>query len=827
MRLRAVICLVTLAASCLLSADSPLLPGGKSLLAADAAKPSPTPHSTPAEDWAESGADLIRSHCLDCHNEDYQEAEVDLSQFASVEGIAANQGLWKRVLEMVQFGAMPPEDAEPLSDDQRAGLVQSLDRVLYSAACDLDPRPGKVTVRRLNRAEYDNTISDLFGVPLSVSDSFPSDEVGAGFDNNGDVLSIPPMLFEKYMAAAEQVSRQVIFDPRNIERKDIEHSGDQILTLGDAWVGSFYGHFLAADTIAWTEMQVPYTGHYRLHIRGGATEKDQTVRVGVFDAEGVLLDSCELKHYGSSGGSAHSSVKVTLNKGRTRLLFGLLEQDAEAQPGKTVLAGVERLTEEEIAAGRAAVGKSIKVDRKAAEQDVAYMLRKVTLNGPEGTPEGLIPASHPRILTHYPAKDRSVREAAKLCLQPLLRRAFRGPVDDQTVDAYARLTEQMHKREKSFERAMQVTVSAILVSPRFLFRVELPPENDTLEPGAVRPLTDHQLASRLSYFLWSSMPDEELLRLADEGKLSDEAVLREQVARMLKDERAEALGENFAAQWLGLRNLDQFEPDPTQFPDFDDSLREAMRQETLLLFRDVVRENRSVLTLLDSAQTYVNERLAAHYGIDGVEGDEFRLVSVQEAGRSGILTHASVLTLTSNPGRTSPVKRGKWIMETLMGTRPPDPPAGVPELEETATSNPDASLRVQLEAHRADPACASCHRVMDQLGFGLENFGPLGGYRSEERGQPIDATGVLPGGRNFDGALPLIEQLRKTESEAFVNTMADRLLTFAIGRELTPVDRCFLTDIVAESAESEHRFVALATAVALSKPFRFHTLEEK
>ncbi len=822
MRFRAVLCVVSLAL-----VGSFVGNPSFGLLAAEN-ETAATEHSpNAAANWTESGAALVRSHCLDCHNDDVQEAEVNLAGFEDPAKIAENQKLWKRVFDMVQFGAMPPDDAEPLSDEQRETLVDTLDQVLYTAACSLDPRPGKVTVRRLNRAEYDNTVSDLFGLPLSVSQDFPSDEVGAGFDNNGDVLSIPPMLFEKYITAAEQISQQVIFDPRTVKSKDIERAGDQILTVGDSWVGSFYGHFLAADAFAWTEFDVPYAGQYRLHIRGGAPKAGEQIQVGVFNEQGRLIEACDFGYFGGGGGSQHESIAVELNKGRNRVLLGLLPADQEAKPGETTLPGLDRLTAEQLAAGRAAVGKKLKIDSKVDEKPFAFVIRKVNLNGPEGTPAELIPVSHDALLTHQPEKGRSARQAAKLCLEPLLRRAFRGPVDDKTVDAYARLAESAFNREKSFEQAMQVAVSAVLVSPRFLFRVELPPENESPQPGEVRALTNHQLASRLSYFLWSSMPDEELLQLADEGKLTDDDTLRAQVARMLQDKRSGALAENFAAQWLGLRNLDGFEPDPTQFPDFDEALRQAMRQETLLLFNDVVNHNRSVLTLLDSPQTFVNERLAKHYDIAGVEGEEFRLVSVRDAGRAGILTHASVLTLTSNPGRTSPVKRGKWVLENLLGTRPPDPPAGVPELEETASSNPNASIREQLEVHRASPSCASCHKVMDQLGFGLENFGPLGGYRQQDGGKPIDASGILPGGRNFNGALPLVDQLRQTESDAFVTTLANRLLTFAIGRELVPADRCFIKEITTQSAQAEHRFVDLATAVVLSKPFRFHTLEEK
>ncbi|QDS95021.1 hypothetical protein FF011L_38050 [Roseimaritima multifibrata] len=824
-----------------------------------------TPQSSSAmEAYLATGADLVRSHCLDCHNEDFQEAEVDLSAFADPEKLAADQELWRRALQMIKFGAMPPADAEPFTDTQREAFVHTLTAALNQAACDLDPKPGKVTVRRLNRSEYDNTVSDLFKTRISVAADFPQDEVGAGFDNNGDVLSVPPMLFEKYIAAAEQISKQVVFDPSTIEKKTHELSGDQIHVVGESWVGSFFGHFLAKDAFAWTEVTVPYAGKYRLEISAGAPKKGEKVRIGVFNAAGEPLGEKEFDYFGGGGSSDREALDVNLKKGLNRFLFALLppeekvvedkdkdkdkdkagddkakaaevakakekekkEQEAADEAAQIKLPDFALLTDQVIAEGRAAVGKTLKISRKIEQLPVVMMIRKASFRGPSELPDEIYPASHRVLITVTPKKGVSNRQAAKECLKPFLRRAFRGPVDDATVDRYARLAEMASKREKSFERGMQVAVSAILLSPRFLFRSELPGPDSKGKPGDVQPIEDFQLASRLSYFLWSSMPDEELLQLAAEGRLNDEAVLRDQVKRMIADKRAVALADNFAAQWLGLRNLDVVEPNTDQFPQFDDSLRNAMRTETLMVFQDVVDNNRSVVTLLDSPETFLNERLAKHYGIDGVKGDDFRRVSVAEHGRAGILTHASVLTLTSYPGRTSPVLRGKWVLENILGTRPPDPPPGVPELDVTSEANPTASLRKQLEQHRADPGCASCHVVMDDIGFGLDHFGPIGNYRDDDNGKPIDSTGTLPGGRAFDGALPLIQQIRDAETASFVETVANRLLTYAIGRELTVTDTCFLVDVVAQSAKQDHRFVDLATAVVLSKPFRFHTLEE-
>lgn len=777
--------------------------------------------------WSHAGQGLIKSHCLDCHNESYSEAEVDLSGFADVSRISGDQRLWQRVVNIVKFGAMPPADAEMLDDDQRAKLVDSLEQVLHFAACSVTPQPGKVTARRLNRAEYDNTVSDLFGFPIRVSDTFPSDEVGAGFDNNADVLSIPPMLFEKYMSAAEEVAQKVIFDPRAIDRSPIENASDQIITEGDAWVGSFTQHFMAAETFAWTEIKVPYTGRYKIDFHGGAFTEDQQVTIGVFDADGILLHASKFKYFGGGGGSQRDTFRLDLPKGASRFLFALLPEDQDFEPGVTRFANLDQLDDERIAAGRQAIGRRLTIERNLDKHPVAYMVRKLSLTGPEGNPPELIPASHHKILITTPDRKVSVGKAARECLGPLLRLAFRSPVDDATIDKYAKLAEMAHDREGSFEAAMRVAVSAILVSPRFLFRVEVPPDGTSQDrPSGVIALTDHQLASRLSYFLWSSMPDHELLQLADEGQLADESVLKKQVLRMLGDPRSSALATDFASQWLGLRILGEFEPDKTRYPEFDDELRAAMQQETLLLFQDLMRENRPITDLLISSGSFVNERLAKHYGIDDVEGEEFRWVSLENHHRQGILTHASILTLTSYPGRTSPVLRGKWLLENILGTPPPDPPPGVPELEETAGAQAGASLREQFEAHRTNPTCASCHSVMDELGFGLENFGPIGNYRVDDNGHAIDASGVLPGGRHFDGVLPLVKQLFQTESQSYILTVTNRLLTYALGRELTPADRCFVADIVSDAADHDYRFAQLVTAVVLSKPFRFYSFDE-
>lgn len=810
-----------------------------------------------ADDWQKTGLPLIREYCIDCHNADFQEAELDLEPFPTAASLVEDRGHWEKVLQRVEFGAMPPDDAAQPTEAERETLIAAIEGALYGSDCDLDPKPGRVTIRRLNRAEYNNTIRDIFGQDLRPARAFPSDEVGAGFDNNSDVLSLPPMLFERYMTAAEQIAAAVILDPDEIERVDVERSGDSLHIVGEGRVGSFYKHFLLKDSFAWAEFSVPVDGQYRIRVAAAAPQPDRSpVTLRVYNQEGKPLKTLEYKHAEGAGTHSHS-FETTLTAGNHRLLLAEVEvpkteetadtgttEDAEkanaekanaeqkdaekegsepSDQAEAIFAGAAKLDEKVIAEARARQGKPLEVSRNINHDEVHFSVKSISLSGPIGTPPQLIPEGHKRVIKAHPSKDTSVAEAARPGMEWLLRRAFRGPVEASTVDAYLQLVEQAHSREKSFERAMRVGVASVLVSPRFLFRVEVPPKDAA--PGDIVPLTDHQLASRLSYFLWSSTPDETLLKLADEGRLSDEAVLRQEVERMLADPKADALADNFASQWLGIRNLQTAEPDPERFKEFNDELREAMRQETRLLFLEIMRSDRSILDLLDADETFLNESLAKHYGIEGVEGDHFRRVSLAGTPRRGILTHASVLTLTSNPTRTSPVKRGKWILENVLGTPPPDPPPGVPELEETASVDADASLREQLEIHRSDPTCASCHRMMDPLGLGFENFGVTGGYREMDGRHPVDASGELPGGATFNGAIELIEILREHNGEQFARTATERLLTFALGRELRFDDRCVVDEIVEKSGEQNYRFASIATEIVLSPAFRAYTLE--
>lgn len=761
--------------------------------------------------WAPIGA-LVSEYCLDCHSGEAAEAGLALDAFEGAEDVGQGRDRWTRILEHVRFGAMPPEGERMPTDDERARFVEAVEELLEGAACDLEAKPAKVTVRRLNRAEYNNSIRDLFGLDMRPADDFPSDEVGDGFDNNGNVLSLPPLLFEKYIKAAEQVASAAILTPEEVPDVHLDRSADTLKVEGDHWVDSFVVYTLLPQTKVHTSFDVPIAGRYELKVRGEPANEPRRMVVAVSRPDGQRLGEFEVgkeKPEGSRG-----PVELELPEGELDVVFEIVEVSDDAKP-----------MDDSFERGESRSGRSGWFLKKGQElPGTAFTLRKILLEGPIGFPTEAAPEFHRELIRTRPGDDRSVIDAAAENLQPFLARVFRSPVDEETARRYASLVQAMVERDLSFERGHEAAVAAALVSPRFLYRTELSP--DDAAPGSEVPLNQYQIASRLSYFLWSSTPDDQLLQLAAEGQLSKPEVLEEQVGRMLADERAGALADNFAGQWLGLRNIDSFEVAPQLGVEFDDQLREAMKQETKLLFMDTVRNNRSVLDLLDSERTFLNERLAQHYGVEGVKGEEFRPVSVAEAGRKGILTHASVLTLTSNPNRTSPVKRGKWVLENILGSPPPDPPPGVPELEDAGESTAGLPIRRQLEIHRQNPTCASCHRSMDGLGFGLENFDAVGRWRTEEAGQPIDASGNMPDGTEFRGAAELVRLLRESAAAQFATRFSDRLMTFALGRQLTAADRCTIEEIVAAAEADGYRMHDLLMAIVQSDAFLKQTTPE-
>jgi hypothetical protein len=585
---------------------------------------------------------FLKTYCFKCHSGDEPEGGLALHTFQHASELATTgRKTWKKVWGNLMAGAMPPKDAKQPPQAKVNMLTQWIDDAVKAVDCSGDPDPGHETIRRLNRAEYRNTIHDLLGIDYPEADSFPTDDVGAG----GDALTISPILMERYLTAAEAISDRAI-----------------------------------------------------------VTDRGQ-------------------------------------------------------------------------------------VD---------------------------LPASHRRIIFTRPGPNRSRRESARMILARLASRGYRRPATGVEVQRLLRLVDTTHEQGGSFEESIQLALRAVLVSPHFLFRVELdPPSGD---PLAVRELDDYELATRMSYFLWSSMPDDELFEYARQETLHDN--LDAQVRRMLDDPKSRALVQNFGGQWLQLSKLKSIRPDKAVFPEFDDELRAAMRTETEMFLDAIIREDRSVLELLTADFTFVNDRLARHYGMQGIRGSGFQRVSLKQNPRGGVLTQASVLTLTSNPTRTSPVNRGKWIMETILGTPPPPPPPGVSELKEIETTVGSASLRERMAEHVKNPRCAVCHKQMDALGFALENFDAIGRWRTHDGEFPIDASGKLPDGREFDGPGELKSILSDRGNRDFVVCFTKTMLAYALGRELEYYDRCAVDKIDNVLSTDNDRFSTLVVQIIKSEPFQ-------
>ncbi|MDQ3813103.1 MAG: DUF1592 domain-containing protein [Armatimonadota bacterium] len=726
---------------------------------------------------------LINQYCIKCHRAENKSpaAGLPLAGYKSVAEVLKKRGDWELVARNVGSGHMPPEDFPAPSRAQRNRLVEWIETKLSQADCNIKD-PGRVTLHRLNREEYNNTIRDLLGIEFRPADDFPSDDVGYGFDNIGDVLSISPLLMEKYLAAAEKIAEQAIVLPDKNVRFEAERldpdaaSGDRggvLLGVTGSETGSDY--------------EFPKAGAYLLRARAfGEQAGPDPVRMA-FRLDGKDLRVVDVTAVEKASAVYDESVTVPAGKHRFAVVYTNNYKNLQTTDPK------------------------LRGDRN-------LIVEYLEIVGPLNTPEGL-PASHRRIITCPTTGHQHGPECARAILKELSGRAYRRPASEQEIDRLVRYVGLARKEGESFERGIQLALQAVLVSPRFLFRVEVDPNPN--DPKKSRSLSDYEIAARLSYFLWSSMPDDELFACAAKGSLQNPAMLKAQVRRMLNDPRAHALATNFAGQWLQLRNLETVAPDPEQFPAFNDELRHAMRQETEMFFEAIVREDRSVLDFLDAKFTYLNEPLARHYAIEGIKGDKLRrvvLTDAQAEQRGGILTQASILTVTSNPTRTSPVKRGKWVLEQILGTPPPPPPPGVPDLKDDKAAITGATLRQRLEQHRKDPNCASCHSRMDPIGFGLENYDATGAWRTADGNFPVDASGTLTGGQSFKGPAQLkaILKVKKTE---FVRCLAEKMLTYALGRGLESYDKCVVDDITKSAAKNNYRFSALVTAVVQSEPF--------
>ena len=736
------------------------------------------PVAPTADTYQAEVAPLLARYCVSCHGGDKPKAGLNLSKYKDTADVAADLKTWQGVLENVEADAMPPADKPQPTEAESAVLRRWIKARLGPQNCNLVD-PGHVTLRRLNRAEYNNTIRDLLDLDIRPADDFPSDDVGYGFDNIGEVLSLSPPLLEKYLRAAEVVADRAIVADGRPEMPSKKLSGDKIVGGGEEEGAKV----LAGEGEVFGEFQVPKDGDYVIRLAAYAHQAGPDVAKAALRLDGKEIARLDVPATAAKLGTYEHAIK--LKKGRRKLAVAFLNDfydPSNADPNR---------------------------------RDRNLLVESIELRGPSA--DGTMPESHKRVIPRAIKPGEAHATAALEMLRPFVGRAFRRPATFEELSRLVRLVEMVERDGSRFEEGMRLALTAVLTSPQFLFKVEV--DRPAAKGGAVEPVSDHELATRLSYFLWSSMPDDQLFKLASLNTLHEDANLDAQVKRMLADPRAAALTENFAGQWLQIRNLRTVNPDPGRFPAFDDALRFAMQRETELFFESIVREDRSILDFLDINYTYLNERLAKHYGIKGVKGDEFRKVMLKGDRRGGVLTQASVLTITSNPTRTSPVKRGRYILDQILGTPPPPAPPDVPELKESPKGDDDASLRVRMEQHRANPACASCHARMDPLGFGFENYDAVGAWRDLDGKFPIDASGVLPGGKAFKGSKGLRDQLKARKAD-FARCLAEKMLTYALGRGLQYNDRCAVERIDVALDKDNNKFSRLVREVVKSEPFR-------
>ena len=722
---------------------------------------------------------LLRQYCYDCHGEGAEKGGIALDIHSNMAILTADRPLWQRVLENMENGVMPPPDSPQLAPEQVALIGRWIDEVVFHHDCN-NPDPGRVTIRRLNREEYNNTVRDLVGVSFRPADDFPADDSGYGFDNIGDVLSLSPVLLEKYLRAAKQIMDEAMPTEPDIG-ETIRLTANRLGQRGNGRLSGDARALISSGEIYGT-FNVKEAGEYVFRLSAAGDQAgDEPVRT-------------ELR----INDRPHKRLDVPARRNNP----AVYEYRTKLTPGRHKFA-------------------SLFINdyyNPRNREDRNYYVHWIEMVGP----------IKDRERTHFqnqtltePVTEKNREELAEAIITKFATRAYRRPVDGDAVKRLTQFVELAMENGESFEAGIKLAFQAALVSPHFLFRGELQPDPDNKE--SVHEIDEHALASRLSYFLWSSMPDHRLMRLANEGRLRDQ--LPEQIKRMLVDSRSRALAKNFAGQWLQLRDLDLVQPNDEKFPDYDESLKRAMQTESEMLFARIQNEDRSILEFVTADYTHVNDRLARHYGIKGITGPKFVEVSLSDTKRRGILAHASVLTITSHPDRTSPVKRGQWVLNNLLGTPPPPAPDDVPTLEDQGRKL-TGSLREQLEQHRENKICASCHKLMDPIGFGLENFDAIGRWRDADAGSPIDSSGELNTGDQFDGPLELSEILAGSRQDLFIRNLTRTMLTYALGRGLEHYDKCAVKEITAHVKANDHRFTALIEGIINSVPFQMRRGEE-
>ena len=773
-------------------------------------------------------ARVIERYCISCHNEELNTGSLRLDNI-NIAHVRDNPEIWEKVIHKLRADEMPPTDKPQPPDGAQKAILSWLVTSLDEAAA-IAPNPGKPAVHRLNRAEYANAIRDMLALEIDTQELLPTDGSDFGFDNIADSLNFSPMLMERYMMAASKISRLAIGDPNQRSSSKIyklpkallqeDRMGDE-LPFGSRGGISVRHHFpLDGEYVIKVNVESPRSDQPQdLFQRSDAPEQlDVRVdgaRVGVFNIGKPKSSEWSYRVNGFAAGAPADKEDLADWWGARTLEIRF---SAKAGTRSIAVSFLKRTLAYE---GTRPRSFPAFYDYLGLLKGVEPGVIDFEVAGPyNATGVGEDSESRRAIFTRYPSDGNDEVDCATTILKRLARQAYRRPVTnsdmDTLLDFYA-----MGRSEGGFEDGIQFALERILVSPSFLFRVETDPFE--LAPGSAYQLSDLELASRLSFFLWSSLPDEELLELAERHELQDPVVLEQQVQRMLGDERAESLTKNFATQWLYLRNVDAATPDVNLFPDFDDNLRHAMRRETELFFASQLRDDRSVGELLSADYTFLNERLATHYGIPGVYGSHFRRVDLVDSIRGGLLSQASILTVTSYATRTSPVKRGKWVLENILGSPPPPPPPNVPDLPETGEAGELATMRERMELHRVDPGCASCHVKMDPVGFSLENFDAIGKWRiTDGSGLPVDAHGTLPDGSVLDGPAGLRDVLSVKEDE-FVRTAIQKLLTYALGRGIEYYDQPAVRQIERTAALDDYRWSSVILGIVESIPFQMRT----
>ena len=754
-----------------------------------------------------SAREVLDKYCVSCHNQRLKTGGLALDTL-DLAKVPAQAEIWEKVVGKLRSGSMPPAGMPRPDAATYSSLAAWIEAQIDQAAQAYAGRP---ILHRLNRSEYANAVRDFLALDIDAASLLPPDDSAFGFDNISDALGVSPSLQEHYLDAALKIGALAVGDPKiapGSETWRIRQDLSQDQHVNDLPIGTVGGTRVRYN--------FPLDGEYsfqanlyrtNLNIMRGLESPHQVE----FSVDGRRI------HLASLGGQedlaslfqkptdtgdavdARLRVRVPVKAGPHVVTVAFLEDPDAVEPAR--------------------LQPYIRSSVDNFDWSGSPHLQSLTIAGPFHPAGASDTPSRRRIFVCHPGHEISEDACARQIVSTLARRAYRQPLANQDLDTLLKFY-QSGKQDGGFEGGIELALERILASPKFLFRAERDPAGAA--PGGSYRIGDFELASRLSFFLWSSIPDDELLRLAGEGKLGNPAVLDRQVRRMLADPKSQALVDNFAGQWLQLRNLRNVQPNSDLFPDFDENLRQSFRRETELLFESIVQEDRSVQDLLTADYTFVNERLARHYGIPDIYGSRFRRVAITDDARRGLLGQGSILALTSKAERTSPVVRGKWILENILDTPVPPPPPDVPALKGNQEGQKPRTMREQMAEHRANPVCASCHKTMDAVGFAMENFDAVGAWRARDAGQPIDATGLLADGTKLDGVVTLRNAL-VSRPELFAGTLTEKLLVYGLGRGLDYRDRPTVRAILRDASRENYRFSALILGVVHSTPFQMRT----